>query len=891
MRFEFSEVSRLASENDNVAIATRIIPGDATVMHGSVALRMSHTVLEGHRFAITPIEIGDRLLSWGQPFGTALKLIEPGHYICNKAVLDELGRRPLDFALPNEPNFTDDIPSYHLDEAGFRPAESLARYTRHRTFRGYRRPSDRGVGTRNTIVLLGTTALTSGFVHALESRLKSVVIDYPNIDAIVAVAHTEGAHPNPNNRDLLLRTLAGFMVHPNIGAVLAVDYGIETVTNMMLRDFMEQHAYPLSDVLHKFETLTGSFEDGLDSAEKTVRSWLDEVNAMARTEVPLSELKIALQCGGSDAFSGISGNPLVAWVAKEILRFGGTANLGETLELVGAESYVLEKVRDIGTARQFLAAIEHYQERASWHGKSAASNPSGGNVYRGLYNIYLKSLGAAAKRHPDVRLDYVIDYADPMPDPGYYFMNSPGNDLECIAGQVASGCNLVFFVTGNGSITNFPFVPTIKVVTTSGRYHMLPNEMDVNAGAYIDGSSLEDLGQEMLDLTIDVGSGAETAGERAKHAQVQIWRDWRQTGVVDLGRVEATPDGEPLPIVFDRVLPEIQFPMLRTDNGSVSDQIGLVLPTSLCSGQIARLCVDLLNEREVGENTGLSRFVSLVHTEGCGASVGKELPDTLLGYLLHPMVRYGVLLEHGCEKTHNHYLQHRMLMQGIDPQQFGWSSVQLDGGIQAVVRKVEDLFAASVDSAGRMETNLVGLEAVRLGLVTNGHVTEQLARSLANLNGISVAAGGSTVMPDNDPLLLSAAYTDLLPQKPLNATLGYGQRMTRPGFHVMAAQSENWIERLTGLGATGVEVILAVVDGRPMPVHPFIPVLQVAEAVDSGAVYTNEFDAVLEDSSTDWTTRLLDLVISVLSREHPTRTSGTGNIGFQITRGPLGIST
>ena len=135
--------------------------------------------------------------------------------------------------------------------------------------------------------------------------------------------------------------------------------------------------------------------------------------------------------------------------------------LAETDELIGAEPYVLDKVRDAHTAERFLAMVARFQEQAARHGHSAHGNPTGGNKYRGLYNIYLKSLGAAAKRHPALRLEGVLEYGEQIQGPGYFFMDSPGNDLESIAGQVAAGCNMIFFVTGNGSITNFPFVPTI----------------------------------------------------------------------------------------------------------------------------------------------------------------------------------------------------------------------------------------------------------------------------------------------------------------------------------------------------------------------------------------------------------------------------------------------
>ena len=176
-------------------------------------------------------------------------------------------------------------------------------------------------------------------------------------------------------------------------------------------------------------------------------------------------------------------------------------------------------------------------------------------IFRGLYNIAIKSIGAAMKRNPDVSLDYVINYSELMQNPGYYFMDSPGNDLESIAGQVASGSNMIFFVTGNGSITNFPFVPTIKIVTTTGRYEMLEKDMDVNAGAYLDGTPMEQLGEEMLDLTVNVASGELSVGEKAGHSQVSLWRDWKQTGPTDLTPALESSEmklGKPIPIFIKR---------------------------------------------------------------------------------------------------------------------------------------------------------------------------------------------------------------------------------------------------------------------------------------------------------------------------------------------------
>ena len=531
MDFDLTSVARLPALNDNVAIATQTLEGGTRIRHGGQQFQLSHTILEGHRFAIQPISVEAPLLSWGLPFGYATRSIVPGDYVCNQKMIDSLSIRNLPFELPETPNFSDKMAPYVLNEADFRPGKRAPLHTKERYFSGYQRPGNRGIGTRNYIVVMGTTARTSGFARRLADMCSQRAEIYPNVDGIVAVTHTEGGESQtPNNIDMLLRTLAGFTVHPNIGAVLLIDYGTEAVTNEMLKSYMFREGYALEDVVHRFYRLQGSFDTDLAGGAEIINGWLESVNNVPRTEQSLENLKIALQCGGSDAFSGVSGNPLAAYVAKEVIRYGGCANLAETDELIGSEAYILQNVRDLTTARTFLNTIERFKERVSWHGHSAEGNPSGGNNFRGLYNIAIKSIGAAMKRHPDVCLDYVINYSELMENPGYYFMDSPGNDLESIAGQVASGSNMIFFVTGNGSITNFPFVPTIKIVTTTGRYEMLSKDMDVNAGAYLDGTPMEALGESMLDLTVDVASGERSVGEKAGHSQVSLWRDWKQTG-------------------------------------------------------------------------------------------------------------------------------------------------------------------------------------------------------------------------------------------------------------------------------------------------------------------------------------------------------------------------
>jgi altronate dehydratase len=913
LTYNFDEVARLPSRTDNVAIATRTIEAGLEINSEGERYTLSHTVLEGHRFAVKTIDEGESLLSWGLTFGISTTGISPGDYICNSGILDALALRNLEFELPSHPNFRDEIAPYVLDEDAFQPGVQVPLYNHQRFFAGHRRAGNRGVGTRNYIVVMGTTSRTSSFAKTLADRFKDAEANYENIDGIVAVGHTEGGEEiKPNNLDILLRTLGGFIVHPNVGAILVLDYGTEAVTNKMLEHYVVQHCYPIHGVRHRFLTLQGGFNASLEKGEAIINGWLKEINAADKhTKQPVSNLKIALQCGGSDAFSGVSGNPLAAHVANEIIRYGGCANLAETDELIGAEEYVLQTVKDLETAHKFLDAIERFKERARWHGHTVEANPSGGNKFRGLYNIVIKSIGAAMKRHPDVRLDDVIDYGERMLESGFYFMDSPGNDLESIAGQVASGANLIFFVTGNGSITNFPFVPTIKIVTTTGRYNLLANEMDVNAGAYLDGVPMAVSGQEMFDLTLRIAGGEQSVGEKARHSQVSIWRNWRQTRPTDPKAVlpKEAPDGKPLSIrttrqptspsstLEDEAATHPRFNAIQTKDGYRSDQIGLVLPTSLCSGQIALMIADRLNRGRIGKSYGISRFVALPHTEGCGVSGGNSediYARTLIGHLTHPIVGLGMLLEHGCEKTHNDYIADALTKNDIPIDRYGWASVQLDGGIEAAIQKVEYWFGTRLESMDTPHYTDVGLEHLCLGLMSVGKIADGAVQSLVYLIQTIVAAGGTVVVPANATGLVSHAYLKgVLGDQHLKSTLAYGQSVAEPGFHIMDTPTGHAVETLTGLGGTGVDVMFAHVVGHPLQSHRMIPLLQATTDETTQSFYQDDLDLTSADENStpeDFTTQMLKIILEVASRRYIPKLYGRGNTDFQFTRGLLGIS-
>ncbi len=883
-----SAVCRLPAPDDNVAIATRRLDAGTRIEIDGAVRTLTSCVLEGHRLAVRPIAPGEALLSWGLPFGHAIAPIAPGDYVCNASILQALAMRQLGVPLPASPNFEDYLVPFTLDPATYRPGPPVERVAAPGTFRGYRRAGGRGVGTRNTIVILGTTSRTASVARQLAGRLQPLAKAHPGIDGIVAVAHTEGGGPGePNNTTEVLRALAGFMVHPNVGAVLALDLGVEPITNARLDAFMREHGHPLAHVRHAFLSVGGGLAAGLAEGEHIVRGWIDAVEADARTDEPLAGLRIALQCGGSDAFSGVSGNPLAGAVVHQLIRHGGTGVLCETDETAGAEAYVLRNTRDIEVARGVLRHIQGFKERLSWHGVTPESNPSGGNKLRGLYNITLKSLGAVHKKDPRTPVDHVIDYGDPLTGPGFYFMNSPGNDLEGIAGQVASGCNLILFVTGNGSITNFPFVPTLKITTTTQRHLLLKHEMDVNAGRYLDGEPMAALADEAFALTVATASGARTQGEKAGHSQAQLWRNWRQTSPDRIAAIEArpVPDGRPLPAPSTAAASGVAPGRVATE------RVGLVLPTSMCSSQIARLAAARLNDSSVGVRHGIDRFVALAHSEGCGFGGGSTydtLQRTFRGYATHPNVAAALLLEHGCEKVPNDAMRRDFERAALPLDRFGWASVQLDGGIDRVIGRVQQWFATRppIPSA----TRDLRLGALTIGVLSAGPVDAAAARSLAGLVARALGDGGTVLIPEGDPLLAQGGFRGpVLGEIPARATLAYGEPVALAGLHLVQTDTDHWVENVTGLAACGAHLVVGGVGDGPQQGHPLVAVIQVAGAASTGFA-ADDVDLVVSGSPAD-PEQLIELVMATARRDVVPAAQAAGFVEFQLTRGLLGVST
>jgi altronate dehydratase len=298
-----------------------------------------------------------------------------------------------------------------------------------------------------------------------------------------------------------------------------------------------------------------------------------------------------------------------------------------------------------------------------------------------------------------------------------------------------------------------------------------------------------------------------------------------------------------------------------------------------------------LNGKKVGRDQ-VNRFVALVHSEGCGVSSGEGqelLTRTLISYAQHPSVKAVMFLEHGCEKTHNEYIRSHLPPSSLN--HAGFASIQLDGGIEQVLERAEQWFVRALQGLPKDDAPRVGLEELRLGLLAEGELPEVIAKALGQVTGWVVAAGGTVVIPEGDSLLQSLDFKDrTVRQVELHATLAYGQKAQQKGLHVMQCPTAQRLEILTGLGATGVEVMICHTDRNPVQAHPLIPVLQVTTNAKTARMCGDDLDLILDLDPKAWPDRLLDRIAETVSREYVPRLSGRDYTGFQITRGPFGIS-
>ncbi len=475
---------------DNVITATAALEASTAIE----TIVTAGLIPSNHKIAAASIAKGEAVRKYAQIIGYASEDIAAGSHVHTHNV---------------EFRNTDNLYEFATD---LRPVVSVPPQSRD-SFMGYRRPSGR-VGTRNYIGILTSVNCSATAARMIATAFgPEELAAYPNVDGVVAFVHGTGCGMagQGDGFEALQRVMWGYARNPNHAGILMVGLGCE----MNQIDWLLE-AYGLKQgPLFKAMNIQDSF--GLAKTVETgiaiVREMLPLANQCVREPCPASELMVALQCGGSDALSGITANPALGYACDLLVAQGGTGVLAETPEIYGAEHLLTRRAVDDETGNKLVELIRWWEDYTYRNKGSMDNNPSPGNKKGGLTTILEKSLGAAAKGGT-TPLTGVYKYAEPVTRPGFAFMDSPGYDPASVTGQIASGCNLVAFTTGRGSAFGSKPSPCIKIATNTEMYERLKEDMDVNAGAMLtQGQSLEEKGREIYQLLLDVASGRQSKSE------------------------------------------------------------------------------------------------------------------------------------------------------------------------------------------------------------------------------------------------------------------------------------------------------------------------------------------------------------------------------------------
>ncbi|MGA7199314.1 MAG: altronate dehydratase family protein [Roseiarcus sp.] len=485
---------------DNVIIAVDEIPAGAQPEAGVIA---RERIPKGHKMAVASVDAGAAVRKFGQIIGFASRPIAPGEWVHeHNCAVREFSR------------------DYHFGEDA-RP-ETIAAVENQPTFLGFRRKNGK-VGTRNYLAILTSVncSATTARIIAREVERSGLLADYPNVDGVIPLVHGTGCGMASKGEgfDALMRTEWGYAANPNIGATLMVGLGCEV---FQIGRMKEEYGVIEGETFQSLTIqATGGTRKTVDAGMERVRAMLPALDKARREPTPASALLLALQCGGSDGYSGVTANPALGAAVDILVRNGGTAILSETPEIYGAEHLLTRRAATPEIGRELVERIVWWEEYCARNGGEMNNNPSPGNKAGGLTTILEKSLGAAAKGGT-TPLNAVYKYAEPVTAKGFVFMDTPGYDPVSATGQVAGGANVLAFTTGRGSAYGCKPTPSIKLATNSDVYRRMIDDMDINCGDVLDGVSIVDKGKEIFDRVLAVASGARTKSEELGYGEAEF---------------------------------------------------------------------------------------------------------------------------------------------------------------------------------------------------------------------------------------------------------------------------------------------------------------------------------------------------------------------------------
>lgn len=483
---------------DNIIVAVDAVP-QGTVARGVTA---TARIPKGHKMASAPIAKGQPVVKFGQIIGFASADIAPGAHVhthnCGFAAFER---------------------DYAFSE-GARNEEILPLEARA-TFEGFRRANGK-CGTRNyigVVTSVNCSATVARFIAEAVNR-SDMLKDHPDIDGVIPLVHSTGCGIDSEGEtfEVLKRTTWGYATNPNMAGVLVVGLGCEGFQIQRMKD-----AYGIVES-DTFRSMTiqdiGGTKKTIAAGVEAIRDMLPVAAKAKRETLPASELMLALQCGGSDGYSGITANVALGVAVDILVKHGGTAVLSETPEIYGAEHLLTRRARTREVGEKLVGIIKWWEDYTARARMSMDNNPSPGNKLGGLTTILEKSLGAAAKGG-STTLNAVYHYAEPVTEKGFVYMDTPGYDPVAATGQVAGGCNVLAFTTGRGSAYGCKPTPSFKLATNSDIYRHMIDDMDINCGDIVDGVPIEQKGQEIFDYMLKVASGHKTKSEELGYGDAE----------------------------------------------------------------------------------------------------------------------------------------------------------------------------------------------------------------------------------------------------------------------------------------------------------------------------------------------------------------------------------
>ncbi len=483
--------------DDNVAVALESLAAGMAIEVGGVRVTLRDDVPVGHKIALHDLAAGAPVVKYGAPLGRATEVVRAGAWVHSHNLRTALG----------------DLHAYE-----YHPVErrAVVQAGEAPTFRGYRRANGR-VGTRNEIWVVNTVACVNRAAERIAREADKRFAG--RVDGVHAFSHPYGCSQLGDDLANTQRVLAGLIRHPNAGGVLVIGLGCEN--NRMETLLALAGDVDRSRLRYFTSQLVGDeVEAGLEAVEELVARAEND----RRTLCPVSDLVLGVKCGGSDAFSGITANPLVGRISDRLAAWGGTVLQTEVPEMFGAEQQIMNRAASPEVFGAVVDMINRFKQYFIDHGQPIYENPSPGNKDGGLTTLEEKSLGATQKGGGAV-VTAVLDYGEATHEKGLNLIYAPGNDGVSVTAEVVSGATLVLFTTGRGTPLGFP-VPTLKISTNSDIARRKPHWIDFDAGALLDGSAtMETLADRLFTTILQTASGERRArNEENDYREIAIWK-------------------------------------------------------------------------------------------------------------------------------------------------------------------------------------------------------------------------------------------------------------------------------------------------------------------------------------------------------------------------------